>query len=193
MNKQHRFTILIILVFTVLVTACGRNPAVPATDNPSDTPTESPTDSPTVTALPSITNTPDPCAHENIESEVQKVHKYMREFDDASSLAASLPADQLADAIANLQRIRREAEDQPTPTCLINLKTYQISHMNLVIGTLINLIGYANGTVDKQVIDQGIALARQEHDNYTIELARVLGITMVPAAGITPPAQTPSP
>ena len=183
MRKQHRSTILIILVLTVFVTACGNNATTPATSSPIDEPT----------AAPIITKTPDPCVPENIESEVQKVHKYMREFDDASSLAASLPADQLADAIANLQRIRREAEDQPTPTCLANLKTYQVSHMNLVINTLINLIGYANGTIDKQVIDQGIALAREQHDKYTIELATVLGLTMVPASVIAPPTETPVP
>ena len=66
--------------------------------------------------------------------------------------------------------------------------------MNVVISTLINLIGYSNGTVSKDVIDQGIALARQEHDKYTIELARVLGLTMVPAATVeAQPSSTPSP
>ena len=117
----------------------------------------------------------------------------MREFDDASSLASVLPADQLDGTVANLQRIRREAEDQPTPPCLINLKTFQVSHMNSVINTMINLIGYANGTVDKQVIDQGIALAREQHDKYTLELARVLGLTVVPANDVASPTQTPVP
>jgi hypothetical protein len=65
--------------------------------------------------------------------------------------------------------------------------------MNLVIGTLINLIGYANGTVTKDVIDQGIVLARQEHDNYTIELALVLGLTPVVPTAIETPTQTPTP
>ncbi|NWG07395.1 MAG: hypothetical protein HXY35_12000 [Chloroflexi bacterium] len=179
MKKQIRFVILPIIILTLLIAACGNN-ATPA-------PTVEPT------PIPSLTSTPDPCAPENIEAEVQKIHKYMREFDDGSSLAASVPSDQLSDSIAELQRIRREAEDQPTPACLVTLKTYQISHMNIVIGTLINLIGYANGTVSKDVIDQGIALARQEHDKYTIELARVLGLTMVPVSPPSQPSQTPSP
>lgn len=180
MKKQFVSSTLLALVLVVFLTACGNTPTPVATNTP-------------LTTAPSITNTPDPCASENIEEEVQKIHKYMREFDDGSSLAASLPADQLSDTITNLQRIRRDAEDQVTPPCLITLKTYQISHMNAVIGTLINLIGYANGTVTEDVINQGIALARQEHDNYTIELARVLGITMVPASNTTPPTLTPSP
>lgn len=157
--------------------ACGNNAS--ATEPP--------------TLPPTVTGTPDPCAPENIQAEVQKTHDYMREFDDASNLAAHIPVDQLPDAIANLQRIRREAEDQPTPPCLIDLKTYKISHMNVVINTLINLIGFANGTVDQQVIDQGIAVAREQHDKYALELARLLGVTPVPATVVFPPTQTPGP
>jgi hypothetical protein len=51
---------------------------------------------------PLITNTPDPCAPENIEAESWG-SKIMREFDDAT-LAVNLPR-RPADAIADLQRI----------------------------------------------------------------------------------------
>ena len=183
MKKFFRFAIFLVLISTLLMTACGKQSTPTAI-----TIVESPT------SVASFTSTPDPCAPENIETEVQKLHKYMREFDDGSSLAASVPADQLTPVISNLQRIRRDTEDQTTPPCLITLKTYEISHMNVVISTLINLIGYSNGTVSKDAIDQGIALARQEHDKYTIELARVLGLTMVPAATVeAQPSSTPSP
>ena len=180
-------TLLIVLV----TAACGNNPTPPAAPTNEPPPTE--TTETTETTVPTITSDPDPCAPENIQATVQEIHKYMREFDDGSSLAASIPADQLPDTISNLQRIRREAEDQPTPPCVTKLKTYQISHMNVVIGTLINLIGYANGKVSRDVIDQGIALARQEHDKYTIELARILGLTMVPVQTLDQPTATPSP
>ena len=184
MKKQVQFAIMLVLILTLLLSACGsNNVATPTATLLIESPTP----------VPSITNTPDPCAPENIQAEVQKLHKFMREFDDGSSLAASVPANQLTDIITNLQRIRRDAEDQPTPSCLAALKTYQISHMNIVISTLINLIGYANGTVNKDVIDQGIALARQEHDRYTIELARVLGLTMEAPPTSDLPTQTPSP
>lgn len=184
MKKQTQLVIFVILLLALITSACGNNA----------TPTSQAMNTETPTSIPTITSDPDPCAPENIQAEVQKIHKFMREFDDGSALAASVPTDQLPDIISNLQRIRRDAEDQPTPPCLAALKTYQISHMNLVIGTLINLIQYANGTVGKDVIDQGIALARQEHDRYTIELARVLGLTMVPASPVVePPTQTPSP
>ena len=181
MKKEIRTAMLLVLVLTFLISACGNNAPI-ATDIP---------DSPT--AIPSVTGTPDPCAPGNIEAEVQKIHKYMREFDDGSTLAASVPADQLTPVISDLQRIRREAEDQITPPCLATLKTYQVSHMNIVIGTLINLIGYSNGTVSREVIDQGIGLARLEHDKYTLELARVLGLTPVVVTAVSQPTQTPSP
>lgn len=178
MNKPFRVSSLLVLIATIILSACGNAP----------TPTEEPAQL-FPTAVPSVT--PDPCAPENIEAEVQKIHKFMREFDDGSSLAASVPVDQLTPVISDLQKVRRDAEDQPVPPCLTTLKTYQISHMNVVIGTLINLIGFANGSVTKDVIDQGITLARQEHDKYTLELARVLGLTPVVATAF--PTQTPTP
>jgi len=182
MKKTHHILAILTLILSIFITACGGNNNIPTADIPTDVPTDVPT------VVPALTNTPDPCASENLEAEVQKVHKYMREFDDASALAASRPRDQLADSIASLQKIRRDAEDQFTPACLGNLKTYQISHMNSVINTLIAFMG---GT-DQQSVDQGIAQARGLHDQYTIELARVLGLTMVPAA--TPAVTlTPSP
>ncbi|MEP7136594.1 MAG: hypothetical protein ABI904_16830 [Chloroflexota bacterium] len=183
-QQRHLMIILIVLSLTIFLAACGN--ATPETKYIIVTATILPTDLPTEV---SATNTPDPCSSENIQAEVQKVHKFMREFDDASSLAASRPREQLADAIASLQTIRRDAEDQPIPACLGNLKTYQISHMNAVINTLIAFMG---GT-DQKNVDQGISQARQLHDQYTIELARVLGITMVPATLSPVITQTPSP
>jgi hypothetical protein len=41
-------------------------------------------------------------------------------------------------------------------------------------------------------VDQGITLARSQHDQYTLELARLLGLTIEPASIITP-EQTPTP
>ncbi len=180
MKKQFGFVTILVILLVLIISACGNAPtSAPATTIP--------------TSLPTVTNTPDPCAPENIQAEVQKVHKLMREFDDGSTLAASVPTDQLTPVISNLQSIRRDAEDLVVPPCLVKLKTYEVNHMNIVIGTLINLISYANGQVSKDVIDQGIALARQEHDNYTIELATVLGLTPVVATPAEIPTQTSTP
>jgi len=150
-----------------------------------------------VTATASAaTNTPDPCAPENIQAEVLKIHNYIREFDDAASLAGSviqgiakgqMKMSDLSDTVPNLQRIRREAEDQPTPPCLVNLKTYQINYMYTVLNSL---NAFLSG--DQQGFDKNVSTARQFHDQYALELARLLGQTVVPVAP-PPVSDTPTP
>ncbi len=130
---------------------------------------------------PTATPEPDPCAPENISTEVEKIHKLMREFDDASLLASNTPIEQLNSSIADLQRIRRDAEDQPIPSCLTTLKQYQLAHMNTVITTMLFMLGYQGTDAETENLNQGIALARQQHDQYVLELANVLGLTVVAA------------
>lgn len=114
----------------------------------------------------------------------------MREFDDASLLAANTTKDQLRPAIADLQRIQREAQDvtATVPSCLANLNKLELAHMNTVITTLISFMGGA----DQTNLNKGIDLARQQHDAYTLELSRLLGLTMV-APSAVPTAVTPGP
>jgi hypothetical protein len=169
--KKHLICIISIFILTIVLAGCGTLPATPSLSSESTSTPELPLTSPTTTL------TPDPCSPGQIEAEVQKVHKHMREFDDASILASSTPRERLSDSIADLQRIRREAEDETIPACLTDLKKYQVDHMNSVISTLISFMSGA----DQQSLEQGIALARQQHDQYTLELARVLGLTVVPA------------
>jgi len=188
--KTKTLSISLVLIFSLalLLSACGN--ATPETKYIVVTATMLP--------VASATNTPDPCAPENIEAEVQKVHQFMREFDDASSLAGSImqgvskgqaQMSDLSNQVRNLQRIRREAEDQPIPVCLGNLKTFQISHMYAVLNSL---NAFVSG--DQQTFDQNIALARQQHDQYALELARLLGQTVVPADTVIAPAsETPKP
>jgi hypothetical protein len=184
-RKHSQLIVGLALALVVFLSACGTN--TPAVVDIVDTPEPVPSDTPAAQQSIPATSTLDPCAPENIEAEVQKVHKFMREFDDASSLAASRPQEELATAISDLQRIRREAEDQVIAYCLGDLKTYQISHMNSVINTLIAFMGGSN----QDTVNQGIALARQQHDQYTLELARLLGLTIEAATVI--PAETATP
>jgi uncharacterized lipoprotein YajG len=178
-----------ILILMILLAGCA-NASPPATAEATATAVEAEA-SPTVAAASTVeaTSTLDPCGRPQLETEVQKVHKHMREFDDASILASNMPREQLSSAIADLQRIRREAEDEQTPACLTNLKQIEVQHMNTVINTLIVFMG---GT-DQQTLDQGIALARQQHDEYTLELARILGLTVVPATMPPAPSVTATP
>ena len=122
-----------------------------------------------------------------MQAEAEKVHKFMREFDDASLLASNTPVEQLNPSIADLQRIRRNAEDQPVPSCLTTIKQYQLAHMNTVINTMLYMLSFQGTDAEAEVLNQGIALARQQHDQYVLELAKVLGLTVVaaPTAALT--------
>ena len=180
MKKNILPVISAAFIFTILLAGCGG----------FQTPTAVVVTATVEPATPTLTSTPDPCAQQNIHDAVDKVHQHMREFDDAAILASSIPRDQLNSSIADLQRIRREAEDEIIPSCLSDLKRFQIQHMNSVIDTL---IAFLRGS-EQQTLDQGIALARQQHDQYILELARLLGITPVPATVvIVVPSQTPTP
>lgn len=177
--KRNALSLILLIGVVIFLAGCGGAPAPVTTTTPA--PEQE-------TAAPALSTTPDPCLDPQLEAEVQKVHSHMREFDDASILASNMPREQLSDPIADLQRIRREAEDEPIPDCLLTLKTHQVDHMNSVIETLVAFMG---GT-DQQTLEQGINTARKQHDEYTLELARLLGLTVVPATVpvISTPAET---
>jgi hypothetical protein len=137
---------------------------------------------PQATTQPSPTTTPDLCGPAAIAGEVDRAHKLMREFDDASLLGTNTPRDQLPPVISDMQRIRREAEDQIVPGCLAVLKQLQLAHMDTVINTLVSFLGGA----DQSALNQGAELARQQHNAYAIEYARLLGLTVVVPSTATP-------
>ena len=162
---------VILYLFPVLllsISACGVSPAA--------TP---------ITTLATQTTSvdEDPCSPQNMPTTVQPINDLMREFEDTSQLASNLPAQQLPEVISNLQRIRREAEDVKIPACLVTLKTHQLNHMNLMIQTLLAFVGGA----DREALNNGLETARKEHDLYSLEIVRLLGITLSPITA-TPPA-----
>ena len=130
------------------------------------------------------TQTPDPCIASNMNLTIKPVNDLQREFNDASELAANLPREQLQPTIADMQRIRREAEDQTVPACLETLKRYQLAHMNSGIETLLAFVGGA----DADTLSQGMTRARIEYDQYTFEMARLIGVTLIPATETFTPA-----
>jgi hypothetical protein len=196
MKKSILFIFSVALVLTMLVSGCGGT-FVTAEPIPSTTDTAMPT------LTIAITMTPDLCASENIKAEVDKVHRHMREFDDAAILASNVAQGQLSDSIADLQRIRREADDELVPACLNNLKTFQINHMNLVIDSLLafmrasDLLAFdcvdIQSNTEEDAFCKNLASARQQHDQYVLELARLLDLPIVtPGATITA-SETPTP
>jgi hypothetical protein len=170
MHLLKRF-ILVVVLAAVLLTACGTKAQVP----------------------PKATTTPDPCAPENIVNEVKKVNDLQRQFDDASQLASVTPFAQLTGVIPAMQDIRRQAQDQNVPACLVTLKSIQLQQMNAVVNTFLAFLAGGSQKPDTQLLSQGIAQARQLHGLYNQELARLIGATYVPPATTTPGGPTDTP
>lgn len=169
---MKRLFLLSIVILSVLITACGQSTQAP-------------------TEAPLTTSTPDLCSSTNLPAEVAKVNKLMREFDDYSSLASNTPQSQLIDLIPEMQRILRDAEDLQVPACLETLKKLEMAHMNLVIQILMAFMNSSGVQTDTQAINAGIAQARDLHTKYDVEMARLLGITLVVPPTATPGAATP--
>lgn len=174
LNMKKMLEILVI-IFILFLTACGGKNT-----------TSQPTSSNESTA--EVMLTLDLCIEPTLSTEVAKVNKLMREFDDYSALASNTPQAQLVVVIPDLQRVLRSAEDQIVPICLENLKSLEIKHMQAVVQTLLAFIGNSANT---ELVNAGIAKARELHLQYDVELARLLGITLQPA--VQPSASVPNP
>ena len=135
-------------------------------------------------ALATVTFTPDPdpCSSQNLPATVQEINDIMGGFDSVVDRISGLGARELPSTISELQRIRRSAEDLSIPPCLTTLKTHQLNYMNLVIQTLLVFVGGG----DQQTLNTGLEIAQAEHERYSLELVRLLGITLAPVT-VTPP------
>ena len=131
-----------------------------------------------------VSSTPDLCSSANLPAVVTPLNNLMRQFDDYAALASNTPQSQLVQVIPPMQAIRRAAQDQSVPSCLNDLKQYQLIYMDIFFQTLLSFMGNANDNT----LNGGIAQAHQAHDQYTIELAHLLGLTVV-----VPPSSTPGP
>jgi hypothetical protein len=176
--KNKTFITLALFGIFVLA-ACGAKAVIQPSVN---------TAIPVIKPTPSVTSTSDPCSKENLPGEVTKINDLMREFDDYSKLASSTPQAQLVQVIPPMQEVRRRAESLEVPECLKNLKTLQINHMNVVIDTLMSFMSNANSAN----VNQGITQSRELHLQYDTEIARLLGLTMVPPPSPAPTSMTPS-
>ncbi len=168
-KMKLRTPLIILVCLSVFLAACGTGETSVIT-----------TETPVILSTP----TPDMCSAENLPGEAARVNKFMREFDDFSELASNTPQTQLVAVIPDMQRVLRDAEDQSVPACLENLKTVQILYMQIVVQTLMAFMGNS----DAELVNSGISQARELHAKYDIELARLLGITLVVS-----PTQTSAP
>lgn len=163
------FRSLVLMIVPFTLAACGARGA------------------PVATPEPTASSTPDVCSAENVKAAAGAVNVFMRQYDDESALASNVPRTELAPHIASLQAIRRQAQDQAVPACLTELKRLQLLHMNTVINTLLAFLGGGS----QSGVTQGIEAARQEHDQYVLELARLMGVT--PVVLERPPTQAATP
>jgi hypothetical protein len=173
----RRLVVPILVIAAILLLVIGIGSAANRPFGPSSTkvwPTVTPTAPPSLTV--------DPCSPDLIRGDVEKVHALMLEFYDASALASETPAGQLLQIIPNLQEIRRRAQALKVSHCLDTLRSYQISHMNMVINTLLAFMGNS----DQGVLVEGIVQARLLNEEYKKEKARLLGETYIPPATRTP-------
>jgi hypothetical protein len=148
---------LMFLILLILLSGCSQDLVTPANAS-------------------AATATPDLCTSEKLPAEVEKINGIMQEFDNAAVVAAKAPREKLTAPIAELQRIRRNAEDQSTPACLTRLKETQLAHMNVVIETM---MAFMDGA-EQNAVNQGVALARQLHNQYLVEMAKITGMTVAP-------------
>jgi hypothetical protein len=186
MTRNRTLVVVVTLVISLLVVASllgsgalawfvsGRATATP-------TPTRTPPATPIIP--PTLTSTPDPCAPANLPAQIASVHDLMREFDDGSLLAQNTPLQSLSPLVSDLQRIRREAEDQVVPACLTDLKEYQLAHMNVVLQTFLLFLSTGQNA-EAAEISALIEQARQLHGQYDAELSRLMGWTPMPT--VTP-------
>src|SRR5687767_4891048 len=97
--KKNLFCSCAILILMILLAGCGNaNPPATAEVSPTAVEAEATSTVP-LASTAEATSTLDPCGRPQVEAEVQKVHKHMREFDDASILASNMPREQLSSAI----------------------------------------------------------------------------------------------
>ena len=141
------FTVVVILV---LIASFALSAAAPHLASPSAT----------GTSLTGLTNTPDACAPQNLQTTVPDLDKLMRQFDDTIQIAQNTPGNQLVPIITLLQTTRRSSEDFTAPSCMDNLKQLQLSYMDTYISTLLALYNnYSDMATAKPYVAMATALS----------------------------------
>jgi hypothetical protein len=153
---------------------------------------------PTATArntnTPAPSPTPDPCDPATIQTTALEFNGIAREFDDYTAIAQNIPVQDLADPIAELQRIRRSSETFEVPGCLDTLKELQLTYMNTYINAVLTLFSInTDQTLTQEEfnnvsasVNQQIGLAFQYHEQYLDEMASIMGVTRVPTEALVP-------
>jgi hypothetical protein len=194
MKKNFTWALVVVILSLILVFTLVFNPS---SAPPVPTPTETVL-VPTNTESPTLT--PDPCSPENLSTYTTRVHLLTREFDDTSVLAQTTLLQDVVPLVQDLQRIRRNSEDLEIPSCLDDLKEFQLAHMNTMIDVFTTALSFYNAFGpggDQKALDQVtmpmLEQARWYLEQYVIEYSRLLGNTPFPtptligSGTLTPP------
>jgi hypothetical protein len=150
MKKNILFTIIIIVVSALVLTACGDNDQ--------------------------SASIPDPCLLENMDDTLSPVHDLMREFDDTTYVATITNQANLTEPILLLQDVRRRAERLDIPACAVTLQQAAVNYMNSVIGYLgLFMAGAEHDQISATINDSQTLRLTYENEN-----ARLLGTTYTP-------------
>ena len=175
--QYRRAALVLVSPILLLLASCAATPSVAPTS------TVHPTD--TATAVTPIL---DPCAPAVVGEMVRPINDVMLQFDDYATLAQYSDRDRLAQIIPNMQTMRRLAESRTVPACMEDLQRLQVAYMN---ATLFTLVEFQKSEPSAGAVATGIVEAQYLHQAYTLELARLLGVTLTPPT--TTPALTATP
>lgn len=131
---------------------------------------------PSTQAILAPSPTPDACSIKDLPTTVAMVNDHTRQFDDYAVLASNIVQSQVVLVIPPMQEIRRNAEDQAIPGCLAELKRLQLLYMNSTLDALLAF----QSSADVGKLATAIMQSRDYHEQYSVELARLLGVTIVP-------------
>jgi hypothetical protein len=194
MNKNAGWVVtVVILSIMLIVSLVFGSGGLLGSPAPTDTAVPAVTIEVKPSKTPLPTTTPNPCSSENIEATIKPVHVLTREFEDtAQVLTSTLMSNSSVPLVQDLQRIRREAEDQVVPSCLEDLKQYQIIYMNARIDvfgnalTFINMYGtnQQNQAALNQVLEPLYAKSAVATRQYENELARLMGKPPLPTIAV---------
>lgn len=118
----------------------------------------------------------DPCSAGSLPQSYGLLNSYLREFDDAATLAINLPRELVVEQVEALQAIRRHAEALPVPSCIINLKARMVDYMNQVVDLLVAFVG----GVSPDLVLHGLEGSTVLREAMEIEMANVTGATVTP-------------
>jgi hypothetical protein len=183
--KRNLPMILIVAVLSlILVLSLVFSAASFALRQPTSTPEPTIISLPTNTPAP--TNTPDACSPEGIPQQVERLHALTREFDDTFGLAQTLRIDETVSLVQDMQRTKRNAEDQNVPACLAKLKEYQLLYMNagIEVFTTVYAITSSNPNLNQNQLNS-VTIPLLENvlsagKLYVDEQSKLMGWTPVP-------------